>query len=334
MNKIKKSNILIIASKTDSGKRLDKFISESTDLSRQRIANIINEGNVIINKEVITSKNYKLKGLERLTINIPEIKDLELKPEAIPLNILYEDEDILVIDKQHGLVVHPGAGITNGTLVNAILHHCNGSLSGIGGYKRPGIVHRLDKETSGIMIIAKNDKSHISLSEQFADHGRTGYLERSYLAIIWGIPRILKSRIENRISRNENDRTKMNVTMNDKKGKIAITDYEVLEKYNGYKNDPLASLIRCKLYTGRTHQIRVHMAHMGHPILNDSKYGKGFLTKMTKLSHEDQEIILNQKRHALHAEMIKFTHPSSKKILNFNTELPDDLLLLKNMLSK
>ena len=330
---INNKSINLITNKTDSGKRIDQFISQNTELSRQRISKLIQDGYVSVNEEVITIKKNKIRGdIEKIKIILPKLIEDTLKPENISLNILYEDDYILVIDKQSDLVVHPGAGNKTGTLVNAILHHCGKSLSGIGGHIRPGIVHRLDKNTSGLMIIAKNDLAHNNLSKQFMDHGRNGDLERIYDALVWGIPKISSGKIETQIRRNDRDKTKMMTTKNIKNGKLAITTYKVIEKIYNHKNDPLISQIRCKLYTGRTHQIRVHLDYIGHPVLCDQKYGKGFNTKLKSLSNDCRNQ-LKIDRHALHSSRLSFRHPIGNKPMTFESELPDDLKLLKNMLS-
>jgi len=330
---INNKSINLITNKTDSGKRIDQFISQNTELSRQRISKLIQDGYVSVNEEVITIKKNKIRGdIEKIKIILPKLIEDTLKPENISLNILYEDDYILVIDKQSDLVVHPGAGNKTGTLVNAILHHCGKSLSGIGGHIRPGIVHRLDKNTSGLMIIAKNDLAHNNLSKQFMDHGRNGDLERIYDALVWGIPKISSGKIETQIRRNDRDKTKMMTTKNIKNGKLAITTYKVIEKIYNHKNDPLISQIRCKLYTGRTHQIRVHLDYIGHPVICDQKYGKGFNTKLKSLSNDCRNQ-LKIDRHALHSSRLSFRHPIGNKPMTFESELPDDLKLLKNMLS-
>ena len=330
---INNKSIKLITNKTDSGKRIDQFISQNTELSRQRISKLIQDGYVSVNEEVISIKKNKIRGdIEKIKIILPKLIEETLKPENISLNILHEDDYILVIDKQSDLVVHPGAGNKTGTLVNAILHHCGKSLSGIGGHIRPGIVHRLDKNTSGLMIIAKNDLAHNNLSKQFMDHGRNGDLERIYDALVWGIPKIGSGKIETQIRRNDRDKTKMMTTKSMKNGKLAITTYKVIEKIYNHKNDPLISQIRCKLYTGRTHQIRVHLDYIGHPVICDQKYGKGFNTKLKSLSN-DCYSQLKIDRHALHSSRLSFRHPIGNKPMTFESELPDDLKLLKNMLS-
>ena len=330
---INNKSINLITNKTDSGKRIDQFISQNTELSRQRISKLIKDGYVSVNEEVITIKKNKIRGdIEKIKIILPELIEDTLKPENISLNILYEDDYILVIDKQSDLVVHPGAGNKTGTLVNAILHHCGKSLSGIGGHIRPGIVHRLDKNTSGLMIIAKNDLAHNNLSKQFMDHGRNGDLERIYDALVWGIPKIGSGKIETQIRRNDRDKTKMMTTKSMKNGKLALTTYKVIEKIYNHKNDPLISQIRCRLYTGRTHQIRVHLDYIGHPVICDQKYGKGFNTKLKSLN-ADCRSQLKIDRQALHSSKLSFRHPIGNKPMTFESELPDDLKLLKNMLS-
>jgi len=332
-----KNNITInlITNKSDCGKRIDQYLSQNTDLSRQRITDLISDKAILLNNNIVTQKNKKLNGeFENIKITIPPLKTELLEAENIPINIMYEDDDLLVIDKQPNLVVHPGAGVNSGTLVNAIMHHCGDRLSGIGGHLRPGIVHRLDKDTSGLMLIAKNDKAHLHLSQQFQDHGRTGKLERIYLAFVWGVPKLKKGRIETQLSRSDSDRTKISVTMNPEKGRKAITDYQIIEKYHTSNNEPLASLIRCKLYTGRTHQIRVHLDHIGNPVVCDKKYGKGFITKTKMMSENCRTQLLNLDRHALHSSKISFLHPSNNEIMTFEAALPLDLVTLKNILSE
>jgi len=336
MNIPQKKLITLIADVADEGKRIDKFIAENTpDISRTRISNLILNGNITCNQKIILSKTYKIKEQDNFLINLPEPTNPNPQPENIPLNIVFEDNDIIVIDKPSGLVVHPGSGNHSGTLVNALISYCGDSLSGIGGVKRPGIVHRLDKDTSGIMVVAKNDFAHNHLSKQFADHGRNGLLKRSYLALVWGIPDKASDTIDIPIQRHQIDRTKMAIAKtNNKKGTFAITSYKIEEKYLNKENDPIASLIRCKLYTGRTHQIRVHMAHIGTPVINDKKYGSGFKTKMNKLPESCQMFIRESRRQALHAELLEFEHPTNKNLMSFSSKLPFELTNIKNGLSK
>jgi 23S rRNA pseudouridine1911/1915/1917 synthase len=239
---------------------------------------------------------------------------------------VFEDKHLIVINKPAGLVVHPAAGHAGGTLVNALLAHCGDSLSGIGGVKRPGIVHRLDKDTSGLLVIAKTDKAHGALSEQFAAHGRDGRLQRAYLAFVWGDLVRPTGMITTGIGRSTTNRQKQAVSTRSD-AREAITHYEVVERFGG-----VASLVRCNLETGRTHQIRVHMAHIGHPLLGDGVYGSGFKTSIAKLSDEARVAVNALKGQALHAALLGFEHPVSGKALQFEAGLPADLSELHHML--
>lgn len=312
-----------------SGKRLDAWLSAqlAPDLSRNRIQSLISEGQVSVEGRIVTETKHKLREGLNITIQIPEPEDATPKGEKIALDILFEDADLIVINKPAGLVVHPGNGNWTGTLVNALIHHCGDTLSGIGGVKRPGIVHRLDKETSGIIVVAKNDLAHRHLSAQFADHGRTGDLERAYLAIVWGTPDRATGTIDAPLGRSHRDRTKQAVVHQDRDdARNAITHFEVQERF-GAKDDAtaLASLVECKLETGRTHQIRVHMAHIGHPLVGDLEYGSAYKTKANKLVEPLQSIVKGFKRQALHARLLAFEHPSTGDILRFEAPLPDDM---------
>ena len=259
--------------------------------------------------------------------------------EPIPLNVVYEDSDIIVIDKPKGLVVHPAAGHSSGTLVNALIAHCGESLSGIGGERRPGIVHRLDKDTTGLMVVAKNDRAHKALAAQFAGHGRDGGpFERSYLAFVWGAPDRPRGVIDKPIDRHQVARDRMAVREG---GREAITHWQVLERYGADKGtrrggkspEPVASLIACRLETGRTHQIRVHLASIGHPLLGDQAYGAGFRTKAALLPEPAQIALAALGRQALHSHILSITHPITGKILRFRSELPPDLARLHGMLT-
>ncbi|HEU4518600.1 MAG TPA: RluA family pseudouridine synthase, partial [Microvirga sp.] len=249
----------------------------------------------------------------------------EPEAEAIALAVVYEDADLIVIDKPAGLVVHPAAGHESGTLVNALIAHCGESLSGIGGVKRPGIVHRLDKDTSGLLVVAKTDLAHQGLAAQFADHGRTGPLERAYRAVVWGVPARARGTIEAALGRSSHNREKIAV-LAPERGRFAITRYEVEEPLS--PPDPAASLVRCELETGRTHQIRVHMAHLGHPLLGDALYGSGFRTKANRLSAAQQAALAALGRQALHAAVLGFEHPRSGQALRFESPLPADMATL------
>src|SRR6202012_4802697 len=254
--------------------RLDRVLAAHlTEVSRSRLKALILDGQVRIGTEAVRDPAYHVARGDTITIDLPEAVEPEPKGEAIALNIVYEDDDIIVIDKPAGLVVHPAAGHATGTLVNALIAHCGASLSGIGGVRRPGIVHRLGKDTSGLLVAAKNDRAHASLSAQFADHGLTGAMERGYLAFAWGVPNRPHGSIDAPLDRHPHAREKMAVR---KGGRVAVTHYEVREVFNGQDGKPVASLLALKLETGRTHQIRVHLAHVGHPLLGDSVYGPHF----------------------------------------------------------
>ena len=310
--------------------RLDRVLAaRHPDLSRSRLKGLILAGAVSVGTAVIRDPAYHVARGDTITIDLPEAVAPEPKGEAIPLNIVYEDDDIIVIDKPAGLVVHPAAGHASGTLVNALIAHCGASLSGIGGVKRPGIVHRLDKDTSGLMVIAKNDRAHQSLTAQFADHGRTGSMERGYLALVWGQLGRPHGTIDAPIDRHPHAREKMAVRDG---GREAITHYEVREIFSGHDSKAVASLVACRLETGRTHQIRVHLAHLGHPLMGDSVYGPHFKTKSSQLGPQSQAALKALNRQALHAYLLVMEHPKTREILRWEAPLPEDLLLLKDTL--
>jgi 23S rRNA pseudouridine1911/1915/1917 synthase len=307
----------------DRGERLDRVLARHLpDLSRSRLKALILEGQVELDGTPIDDPGLKLKNTSSVTIIVPDAVDPEPKAENIPLTIVYEDDDLIVIDKPAGLVVHPGAGNETGTLVNALIAHCGESLSGIGGVKRPGIVHRLDKDTSGLLVVAKNDAAHQALSAQFADHGRTGPLERAYRAIVWGRPDRSSGTIEANLDRSNFARDKMAVVRAGK-GREAITHWQLEESF-GDPKAPIASLLTCRLETGRTHQIRVHMAHSGHPLLGDATYGSGFKTKEKHLPEAAQEALKRLDRQALHAAELGFAHPRTREFMHFVSPLPQD----------
>lgn len=301
--------------------RLDKALAAAfPDVSRARFQALIAEGAVTVEGETVTEARHKVKPGESLRVVLPEAAPALPQAEDIALPIVFEDDDLIVIDKPAGLVVHPGAGNETGTLVNALIAHCGDSLSGIGGVKRPGIVHRLDKDTSGLLVVAKNDRAHHGLSEQFAAHGRDGRLERSYLAIVWGVPERRQGTISAAIDRSTANRQKMAVSRG-ANAREAVTHYEVLEVLG---TPPVASLVRCVLETGRTHQIRVHMAHVGHPLLGDAVYGAGFRTSAKKLSETSKEALNALNRQALHATSLGFEHPRTGRQMRFDSPAPDD----------
>jgi 23S rRNA pseudouridine1911/1915/1917 synthase len=276
--------------------RLDVFLSRYfEDKSRSYLQNLIEEGNVKVN-EKLKKSNYKLKAGEKVDILIPEPVGLDVEPEDIPLDIVYEDNDVIVINKPQGMIVHPAAGVYNGTLVNALLNHCK-DLSGINGVARPGIVHRIDKDTSGVLVVAKNDNSHNKLSEQFKDHSMT----RAYIALVEGILKKDEGTIDAPLGRHPVERIKIAVI---KDGRRAVTHYRVLERFNSN------TLVECVLETGRTHQIRVHMAHIGHPLVGDPVYG-----------YKKQRF--NLKGQMLHAKKLGFIHPSTGEYIEFQSDLPD-----------
>jgi 23S rRNA pseudouridine1911/1915/1917 synthase len=311
------------ADASHAGMRLDRFLSERLpELSRTRVQSLIKEGHVSLRGATIVDVKYRVKPGERFRLALPPAAPAEPGAEAIPLNVVYEDDDLIVIDKPAGLVVHPGAGHATGTLVNALIAHCGESLSGIGGVARPGIVHRLDKDTSGLMVVAKTDRAHHALAGQFADHGLTGELERGYLALVWGVPSRPRGTIDAPIGRHPTSRTKMAVLPG--KGRQAVTHWRVVETF-GRGKEPAASLVECTLETGRTHQVRVHMAHIGHPLIGDPLYGKGFKSKLRKLPEPLQGKLAALDRQALHAEHLAFVHPRSGTLLKFNSPLPADL---------
>ena len=266
----------------DAGERLDRVLAKKIpELSRSRLKALILDGQVSTGDRAITDPAFHVSAGDRIAVGVPPPQPAEPQGENIPLNIVYEDDAIIVINKPPGLVVHPAAGHDSGTLVNALIAHCGASLSGIGGVRRPGIVHRLDKDTSGLLVVAKTDRAHQSLTKQFADHGRTGALRRGYLAICWGAPTMPSGTVDQPIGRHATAREKMAVR---KQGRVALTHWRRLETFAGRDGKPVAASLALELETGRTHQIRVHMSHIGHPLLGDATYGAGFKTKASQLS--------------------------------------------------
>jgi 23S rRNA pseudouridine1911/1915/1917 synthase len=310
------------ATDSDQGVRLDVFLSKCLpELSRTRVQALIKQGEVRLAGATIVDAKYRVKPGDRFELTVPPPVPAEPEGETIPLNILYEDDALIVIDKPAGLVVHPGAGHSSGTLVNALIAHCGASLSGIGGVARPGIVHRLDKDTSGVLVVAKTDQAHRALAAEFADHGRKGALERSYLALVWGTPPLPHGTIDAPIGRHPTSRTKMAVLPN--KGRHAVTHYRVLETFGGHP--PIASLVECTLETGRTHQVRAHLAHLGTPVIGDPLYAQGFKSKPRNLPEPLRTKIMQLDRQALHAARLAFTHPKTGTLLEFNSQLPEEL---------
>ncbi|WP_202396056.1 RluA family pseudouridine synthase [Stappia sediminis] len=311
----------------EAGIRLDQLIARKTpDISRNRIQTLIRQGQVCVGGETIVEPKYRVNEGDTIVMAIPEAEPAEPQPEDIPLDVVYEDEHLIVIDKPAGLVVHPGAGNWTGTLVNALIHHCGDTLSGIGGVKRPGIVHRLDKDTSGLLVVAKTDKAHQGLAAQFADHGRSGPLERSYTALVWGAPGTFRGTIDAPLARSVTNRQKITVTRSG--GRRAITHWQMIKRYGSGDGDAPASLIACRLETGRTHQIRVHMAHIGHPLIGDADYGAGFRTKAARLAEPARSAAARFPRQALHAGLLAFAHPETGDLMRFKSEIPDDFQAL------
>ncbi len=314
-----KNIINIIVKEEENGSRIDSFISKKEKrLSRTRIKNLILQKNLKLNNSIIINPSRKIAVGDKISLVIPEPKKASLKPYKFKLDIIYEDNDLLILDKPAGIIMHPGAGNYDNTIVNALVNHCGKSLSNIGGELRPGIVHRIDKDTSGLVVIAKNNFSHENLSNQFNKHS----IERIYELMIWGKLRPQSGRIETLITRSSKNRQLMEVGVT--KGKKAITNYKTLEVFENEKT-PTLSLVECKLETGRTHQIRVHMSHKGNNILGDEKYKKKF-KKLKNINQNLEKLIYNLNRQFLHAKVLGFIHPKSEKKLRFTSILPNDLM--------
>ena len=319
-----------LVKKKDDSKRLDVFLSEKINhLTRSNIKKVIESKNVKINKKIADSSSKKVKINDEVIIKLLVKNSDKLLPNNIKLDIHFEDKDILVINKPKGMVVHPGAGNYKNTLANALIYKYKNKLSNINGELRPGIVHRIDKETSGLLVIAKNNLSHSNLGKQFSEHS----IKRKYLCLVWGVIRPLQGRIETLISRNKKNRQLMMVS--DFNGKKAITNYRTIKVFNR-KDIPKISLIECELETGRTHQIRVHMKYKGSSLLGDNKYGKKNI-KFKKINEDFFKKLSVLNGQALHAKSLGFIHPSKNKWVNFDSELPSDfnklLDLLKNLCS-
>lgn len=307
----------------EGSRRLDRVLAVHVpDLSRSRLKALIVDGHVATGARIVRDPAYHVSAGETITIAVPEATPPEPLAESIPLDVVYEDDAIIVINKPAGLVVHPAAGNETGTLVNALIAHCGASLSGIGGIKRPGIVHRLDKDTTGLLVVAKTDRAHQSLSAQFADHGRTGALRRGYLALVWGAPQHRSGTIDLPIGRHPTIRQKMAVRQD---GREAITHWEVLERFSGLDAASVGATLACQLETGRTHQIRVHLSHAGHPLMGDATYGAGFRTKISRLGDEARTALDALDRQALHAAALRIEHPATGEILEWNAPWPADM---------
>lgn len=304
-----------------AGWRLDKLLADSLpDLSRTRLKALIQEGRVTFGGcscgqgVAITDPDYRVQEFQSFRVAVPLPVPLDLEAQAMDLAIVYEDEDLIVLDKPAGLVVHPAAGNPDRTLVNALLAHCGDSLKGIGGVGRPGIVHRLDKDTSGLMVVAKTDRAHQGLAAQFAVHS----LERVYHAVVWGVPRPAQGEISGNIGRSPVNRKKMAVVP--RGGKPSLTRYKVLKAFG-----TAAALVECRLATGRTHQIRVHMASIGHPVIGDPLYGGGTRQRLRALPPAVGKVVTEFKRQALHALVIGFEHPGTRKRVHFEGHIAPDI---------
>ena len=300
-------NTIEFTVKQSSLTRLDKLLSlHFPDYTRSKISNLIEDGLILVNGKNV-SKNYKPQTGDAVKIFVPEPEEYKAVAQNIPIDIVYEDDDIVVVNKPKGMVVHPAHGNYDGTLVNALLYHCKGTLSGINGVMRPGIVHRIDKDTSGLLVVAKNDNAHNSLAKQFKDHS----IEREYRTVVFGNLKNDSGVIDKPIGRHAVDRKKMSCTLSN--SKRAVTHYEVIERYNGF------AYVKCNLETGRTHQIRVHMADMGHFVVGDTVYGR-----------EISKINIPFEGQCLHAKTLGFMHPSTGKFVKFDSELPDYFTQLLN----
>lgn len=314
------------------GERLDRFLATEVSacglsLSRTRLKALIEAGCVAVDDALVTDASFCVRAGQTIGLEVPAAIDAAPVGQDIPLNVAFEDDHLLVIDKPAGLVVHPAAGHLDGTLVNALIAHCGASLSGIGGVRRPGIVHRLDKDTSGLMVVAKTDEAHQGLAKTFADHGKTLSLTREYLCLAWGTPTRASGVIDAPLGRHAVDREKIAIVP-EARGRHAVTHWRALERFGAD-----ASLIACRLETGRTHQIRVHMASIGHPLLGDPVYGQGFKSKAARLSPQAQAALKALARQALHAAVLGFAHPVTGAPLHFESAPPRDMLDLQAALA-
>ena len=299
--------VLLTPAPEDAGARIDSFLAAHLDgVTRSAAQKLLENEAVLVNGKAV-AKNYKLTGKETVSVTLPEVEEVDLIPQDIPLDVVYEDADVIVVNKPSGMVVHPAPGHSDGTLVNALLYHCGDSLSGIGGEKRPGIVHRIDRDTSGLIIAAKNDAAHLFLSAQLSDHT----LARTYEAICVGNFREDCGTVDAPIGRHPTDRKKMAVT--DRSSRNAVTHWEVIDRFPGYTH------VRCKLETGRTHQIRVHMAYIGHPILGDTVYGA-------------KKSVPGLTGQCLHAVGLQFIHPRTKELVTLSCPLPEEFTKMLNKL--
>ena len=321
------NTIKFLVEKGDIGKRVDIFLSNNIKfLTRSNLKKLIEQNRLKINNSTVISPATKLKKEDKVLINIISKKNDHVKPKNIKLDIIYEDNDLLVINKPKGMVVHPGAGNKEETLVNALTFKYKGNLSNVNGMLRPGIVHRIDKDTSGLLVVAKNNLSHSILGKQFSTHS----IKRKYFCLIWGLIRPLNGKINTFITRDKRNRQLM--TVSEFKGKRAITNYKTIKVFN-IKNIPKLSLVECSLETGRTHQIRVHMKYKGSSLIGDQQYGKKKY-KFKKINPEFQKLLSNFKGQALHAKTLEFFHPVTNKSMSFNSNLPSEFKKMIDFLRK
>ncbi|MER9870950.1 RluA family pseudouridine synthase [Mesorhizobium sp. M0136] len=321
-------SIVLEAGADAAGQRLDQWLVArlGPDMSRSRVQMLIKQGAVRIGGRQVEETKRKMAQGDSVSVDMPEPEPAAPQGEDIALDVLYEDNALIVINKPAGLVVHPGAGNWTGTLVNALIHHCGDSLSGIGGVRRPGIVHRLDKETSGVMVVAKTDRAHKALSEAFADHGLTGDLERAYLALVWGTPARPTGTVDAPLGRAADRVRRAVVPQGRDDARHAITHFTVVERFGEQQQEfATASLVECRLETGRTHQIRVHLAHIGHPVIGDPEYGQAFRTKANRLPEPLKSKVKAFPRQALHARLLAFRHPDTHLTMRFEAPIPWDM---------
>ncbi len=319
------NTIKFLVNQSDNGKRLDIFLAKNIkDFTRSYIKKLIENNQVTLNNSLYSSPSTIIRHKDEIIVKISKKSNIKLTPENIPLDVLYEDKDIIVINKAKGMVVHPGAGNKCRTLVNALIFKYKNELSDLNGSLRPGIVHRIDKETSGVLVIAKNNISHANLGEQFSKHT----IKRKYLCLVWGVVRPLKGRIKTLITRDKKNRQLM--TVSDIRGKKAITNYKTLKVFN-LKDIPKISLIECELETGRTHQIRVHLKYKGTSLLGDKQYGKKNV-RFKKINKDFFDILSKLTGQVLHAKTLEFVHPRTKKCLIFNSKLPVSFKKILNLL--
>jgi 23S rRNA pseudouridine1911/1915/1917 synthase len=329
------NNVLALSvTYAQDGDRLDKTLAAASDeLSRARLQELVKAGHCTVTRRqtdtTIKDPSWRVKQDDIVALTLPPPVDTTVKAQNIALDVLYEDGDLLVVNKPADMVVHPAPGSPDGTLVNALLAHCGDSLSGIGGEKRPGIVHRLDKDTSGIMVVAKNDATHQGLSEQFAAHGRDGRMARVYNALVWGEPLPAAGTVDAPLARSANNRKKIAVSKSTE-ARHAVTHYRRLKSYA----ENQVSLIECKLETGRTHQIRVHMAHIGHPVLGDKLYGTGMKSRAVHLTEAQKAALDALDRQALHAAALGFEHPKTGENHYYEAPFPADLTALLEAMAK